>query len=153
MGAQLPLVAGSAHDSHCPAQVELQHTPLLHVPEAQSLPSRHSVPSGFWHTPSAFAKQQNPNWQVPVEQSLSVPHVAPLGFLQSPFFVQKKPSVASQSLSAAQPDLQVPPMQTDPSGQATVATGLHAPRPLQALFKIELLGDEHSDNVQLAPAR
>ena len=152
MAAQVPLLTGSAHDWHCPEQAEAQHTPLLHVPELHSAPSAHSMPSGLMHAPSRLAKQQNPNWQVPVEQSASAAHVLPLGFLQSPFGVQKKPCVVSQSLSWAQPDLQVPPMHTEPSGQATVATGLHSPSPLQALFKIELLGDAHCESVQLVPA-
>jgi hypothetical protein len=43
-GAQVPAVAGSAHDRHVPAQAVLQHTPCAHTPLPHSAPSAQAAP-------------------------------------------------------------------------------------------------------------
>jgi hypothetical protein len=49
---QVPSVPASAHERQVPVQLELQHTPCWHKPEAHSVPALHVSPSGrFEHWP------------------------------------------------------------------------------------------------------
>jgi hypothetical protein len=43
----VPVLPGSAHDLHVPAQAVLQQTPWTQTPLAHSMPSPHAAPSGL----------------------------------------------------------------------------------------------------------
>lgn len=49
----VPALPASAHDRQVPVQLELQHTPCWHRPDAHSVPPAQMVPSGFFvHWPA-----------------------------------------------------------------------------------------------------
>ena len=79
----VPAVPESAQDRQVPVQLELQHTPCWHRPDAHSVPPVHVVPSGFFvHWPAlqmlgamqSALVEQVVRQVVPPELQLNAPH-------------------------------------------------------------------------------